>query len=544
MSVSPSMVRRAAQLAALTLLALFPSAPAAAARTAPVSGLVEGGSGMTLIALARDGSATARELGSRGSFRVRAARGTTLQLVRESGAYLGPVVLKADGRHAYEALSGHAARLGAIELRRAYAIVRKPPAGAVDTTRRSRANGRGKPAGAGRLGFVRGTPKRAAAGTRSNASGASGASGADPDGDGIPSAIDADDNGNLTLDSVDTASSAGGGGLFSTLYLPLSEALNANAAGVTRSQIDRLISGENVFNLIFYLDEGRFGGRTVNGAHVDCFELVYCRRGDGTAILGGVAESSPSLPRGSLWVDYNTDGSGYPNLERIARQDGNTAWVASVQPRVTTSDIRPGDTYDVVFDVAGTPVSIPAALSPYFVTSPAPASYSTGGATTTVSYPVAPGTPGSSQSEPIAMESGQLTLSFWRPQRAGIAGAESGPYMDMGRLSYGVIPSIPGASEEIGCQGHYSNLSPTLEDAAPSSDETADALWPLEDRARDAAPDAANQLSFTLDLAGCLSAHGVEPAGQTLDVSLTAATESRPGGSDRAALQLSVRLPG
>jgi hypothetical protein len=298
--------------------------------------------------------------------------------------------------------------------------------------------------------------------------------------------------------------------------------------------------------MIFFFDAGRYPGRTLTGAHVDCFALSYCRRGAGTATVDGLSESSADLPRGSLWTDYNPDGSGYPNLEHIVSHDGRDVFAMGLHPRASTADIRPGDTFDVVLDTRTGPLSTPTVLSPYFVTVPAIASYASGGGPpTAVSYPVANASPGTDQS-PVQLSSDQLALTFWRPQRAGIAGADPGPFMDMGHLFYGVVPRVQGTSGggEFGCDGFYSGLSPTLGPAPPSGDSFATALWPLVDGGDDAAPDGGHTLGFTIDLGGCLRAHGIDPAGKAVDLSLTAAGASRPGGADRAVQTFSVRLPG
>jgi hypothetical protein len=338
----------------------------------------------------------------------------------------------------------------------------------------------------------------------------------------VANAYDVDDDGDLTLDSVDSNARPSGAGLFSTLFLAFSEAVNANS-GVSRAQIDSIFSGENRFNLVFYYDTSQFRG-SVTSAHVDCFALVYCRRGNGTAVLSGVSESSPSLPRGSLWTDYDPDGSGYPNLERID-QGGRAAFVAGVQPRVSTSQIAPGDTYNVVFRTGVGTVTVPTTLSSYFVTTPVVTNLS--------------------GSEPFALGSERLDLTFWRPQRAAIPGAESGDFTDMGHLHYGVTLGGPGISREFSCAGHYSGLSSTLtaESSSGVFSEDGAKLFPLVDSADDARPDPARTLSFSVDVGACLRGAGLPSAGQEVSVTLTAASESRPGGQDRAAQMFRVRLP-
>jgi hypothetical protein len=509
-----------ALLACLAVGAVL-AAPAGADTT--VRGTIKGARGYTLNGTAANGQVVSQRLRASGKFKLRfkgrAGRGATLHLIRRGGGYLGPVVLSRKGRQAFLALSGKSVNLGKIKLRRGYATPLKAVKKRAVDGSATRADARGRPVGAGRLGLV-----AAKATARSSQSAPGGdAAGADPDRDGVASAYDVDDDGDLTLDSVDSDASASGAGLFSTLFLGFSEAVNANA-GVSRAQIDAIFSGENRFGLVFYFDAGHFGSRTVTGAHVDCFALAYCRRGGGTAVLTGVSESSPALPRGSLWTDYDPDGSGYPNLEHID-QGGRSAFVAGVQPRVTTGQITPGDTYNVVFRTSGGTVTMPTTLSSYFVTTPMITNLS--------------------GAEPIPLGSEQLSLTFWRPQRAAIPGAESGGFADMGHLHYGVTIGGEGISREFSCAGHYTGLSPTLM-AEPSSgvfSEEGAKLFPLVDSADDAPPDPARTLAFTVDVGACLRAAGFSSAGRTASVTLTAASEQRPGGQDRAAQTVRVQLP-
>jgi hypothetical protein len=241
-------------------------------------------------------------------------------------------------------------------------------------------------------------------------------------------------------------------------------------------------------------------------------------------VLGGVSESSPSLPRGGLWTDYDPDGSGYPNLEHID-QGGRSAFVAGVQPRVTTAHIAPGDTYNVVFRVGDETVTVPTMLSSYFVTTP-----------------LITNLPGA---EPITMGSEQLSLRFWRPQRAAIPGAESGNFTDMGHLHYGVTLGGDGISREFSCAGHYTGLSPTLSAESSSGvfSEEGAKLFPLVDSADDARPDPTHTLSFTVDVGACLRGAGFSSTSRSVFVTLTAASEQRQGGQDRAAQSVRVQLP-
>ncbi|MEW6581527.1 MAG: hypothetical protein AB1416_02035 [Actinomycetota bacterium] len=558
-------------VAAAALTAGVAAAPAAAAQVR-VTGVIAGAKGAKVIALAPDGSAVSTTATAGGRFTLRMpaakARGARLQIVSAEGSYVGPVVLRRKGRSGYVALSGRTAALGRIVVARGFGKVTRPvPANAVDPSAVARLTKDGRPLGAGRLGLApggaitMGAPTAVLAavpGSGGTDGGGGGATfggggggggggeeqrGADGDRDGLPNAFDADDDGDGTLDTVDPQSASANRGLFSTLFLPFHQALNANAAGVTPDAIDAVIAGDNVFALNFFFDEGYAGGRTVTGAHVDCGGLVYCARGTGTAMLGGGfmnPDGTPALPGGIRWVDYTPDGSGYPNLGQVRSSDGRPSWAAGVQPKVGTDRLRPGDTYTVVLNTATGPVENPTVLSPYFVTTPALASWSTGGTTTPVTYPVPAGAPGT-EASPIPL-AGPLTLTFWRPQRRAIPGAETGDLMDMGQLRYGIVLTADNGSREFGCPSHTTSLSPTLAPSTGGSDAMATSLTPLRDSSTDAAPDTTRTLSFAVDVAGCLAANGA-PATGTVSATLTAATEARPGGMDRAALTISLRLP-
>jgi hypothetical protein len=526
----------------LCVSAVTLAAPAAAPAATTISGTLKGGKGFTVNALARDGSLVSAKTGAGGRFSLalkRGARGATLQLVRPNGTYFGPVVLAVKGRRATVGLSGRSAKLGTIVRRGGFATVTAAPKGAAGSqTVDTDANGR--PLGAGRLGLIRKAGARAAQGGGGGRG--AGPVGADTDGDGVPNPYDADDDGDLVLDSFEQVAPDQSAGLFTTLFLSLGQTVNVNA-GSTAAQADAAISGENAFALIFYFDGGAFTGGLRSG-HVDCFALVYCRRGDGTAVIGGVSESGPSLPRGARWATYTPDGSGYPNLEPITR-GGQTLLAASVQPRVGTAQLRPGDTYNVSLATGSGEQTRSVTLAGYFVTVPAITSWSSGGASGTVAYPAA-GAPGDGRGNPIALGSDQLTLTFWRPQRPAIPGAETGGYRDIGGLNYGVVARGEGVSREASCAGLYTGLSPTLSEQ-PSrgvfSDDGA-TLFPLRDGAPDAAPSAGSTLSFTVDLGACLRRAGGGQPGSVVELTLTAAGAQRQGGQDRAAQTIAVKLPG
>ena len=167
-------------------------------------------------------------------------------------------------------------------------------------------------------------------------------------------------------------------------------------------------------------------------------------------------------------------------------------------------------------------MTVPTALSFYFTSAPALASYDGGAGSVDIAYPATDSMAGL-DGNPLRMTGDSITLRFWRPQRSGL-GSEPA-YMDMGHLRYGVPISVGSRRLDCGAD-RFSGLSPTLS-AAPGSS------FPLRDSAADAAPNAGNLLKVTFDLGGCLRANGIDPSGQQIRLPLQAVTESRPGGADR-----------
>jgi hypothetical protein len=133
-------------------------------------------------------------------------------------------------------------------------------------------------------------------------------------------------------------------------------------------------------------------------------------------------------------------------------------------------------------------LTVPTALSLFFVSSPALTSYGGGAGTVNIAYPATNSTLGS-DGNPLQMTGDKITMTFWRPQRTGI-GSEP-DFVDVEHLRYG----IPVASDnrELGCgASRYTGLSPTLVPAPGASDGIYNQLFPLQDSADDRAPDAAN----------------------------------------------------
>jgi hypothetical protein len=518
-------LRRTVVLLASTCVAVS-AAPASAATV--VRGKLSGpdARAYSVLGLTSTGAAVRASVGPGGKFRLSfargAARGATLQLVRSSGSYFGPIVLGKPRRGRVPVgLSGRPVDLGAVKLRSGYAAAVRNTPGATGSARADRS---GKPVGAGRLGF---TPASARA--RAAAEGGGPASGgADPDSDGIPTALDLDANGNGKLDQTDPQAGPSSAGLFSDLRTTSL----GDVPGTDPASIDAYLRAH--LQIAFYLDDKAVDA-PVSAVNVDCFDLVYCRRGTGTANAFGMAEGSGDM-RPGRWLDYDPDADGLPNVPALKSWDGRPVHAVSIQPAVGSADIHPGDVFDIRYTTAGGVVSRPTVLAGYFVSTPTITSIDG----RPIAYPLANGAAGT-DANPLQLGSDRVPLTFTRPQRPSIPGAEPDGRREIGGLHYGI--PLEAGNRELECGAEHVQPSPTLRAGPPSQDFAAQ-LWPLVDTAGDGAPGSAGQLAFTLDLGACMRRNGVPSDGRPLRLTLTAAGQSRQGGADRASQTFTVRLPG
>jgi len=525
-------------LSAFILIVQLASGAAALPKSLTISGALSPASGTTsLLLVSREGETRSVESMNSFSFNkvpLSFLKNATLHIA-SNGRYMGPVVLRSAKGFAYLAFSGKGPKkgkvlkLGTVTIGAAGGTLQKPlMTQAVAKSVRATASADGTPIGAGKLGLVSSlTTNRIRPLAASD-------DGADPDRDGIPNFADVDDDGDTILDAVDasTASTSAASNPFTTLYLPMNSTLNQNSgSGVSQAQIDAAIGGENLFALIFYLSSPV---SSATGAHVACSPgLSYCAPAGGTAFHSGLSESSPAV-KNILWSSYTTDGSPY-NLEPLSR-NGETRFIAGIQPRAPTSQFRAGDFYEIVYTApSGVVATKSLVLSPYFVTVPALSTFNGGSGVQSVNYADTT-SPGMSSTNPITTTAGVLSLTLWKPQRPAIPGAETGDYIDMGRLHYGVV--LGNETTEFGCRGYYSGLSSTL-----SENTTDDSLryWPLTDSGSDAAPSTLSTLSFSVDLANCVRANGFSAG--SYRVSLTAAGEFLEGGANRAVQVINVAIP-
>ncbi|MFM9226643.1 MAG: hypothetical protein ACKOQ1_08490 [Actinomycetota bacterium] len=472
----------------------------------------------------------------------------------------------------------------------------------------------GKPRGAESVGVVRssGVWASAAAAAAGVTCGASDQTlGTDCDADGVPNAVDVDDNNNGVLDLADQKTSTFESQKllpWSTLYLEIGgtqKNLNANLANVTTADIDAVMGGaRGIFVIAVYLNLPPGESTGYDAVWVDCGTLSYCAKETGTALTGppsgvvgrqwsalwcrtplnsagGCDESFPwrEYP-GTLFDSSNNgtkvDSSGgavWNGLTRFAN-GSDPVWAGAIIPNVGTGlldKVKVGDPYVLnLRSPSGTVTQRPMSLGAFFVTVPVVTTMQIGTETVTVDYTST--TPKGSNSNPFVLsDDGKMTVSFYRPQRAAIDGADAAgtDFVDLGGLRYGFILNAEGGSwsalkatgnqREIGCSsaagGAYTSV-PTEMTRTPDSGPNADYnfnLWPLTDTFVDARPDPTRFVTVTFDLKACVAELKNAPASRRavvdtmstrrLPVQLTAVGVDLSGGASRAAQTFFVTLP-
>ena len=517
-------MRRPHSLALATFAALLTiaSAPVAAnAAAGPITGKLDVG-GLTVVAVAPDGTTTSATANAAGRFSVASPGATaTLHLRTKTGEYGGPIMIKR-----LSAVSGAmgvtaGTALGAIDVRVGWAMVKKAPAARrVNRSTPARLI-KGAPVGARRLGLVK------VAGAAASAT----AAGRDADRDGIINAFDVDDDGDLKLDNVDAATGShvghakSGSGkvlptlaerevtIFSNLKLSLENSLNANAGvgSMSESAVNAALTGSQTLAI-----------KVVPGDEVelDCGGLTYCSTG-GTG-TGLVASSSGGT---AFPTDYDADGDGFGTIAAGPTGD------FQLQTGAEFDKIGSGDTFLERVTAGSRSLTAPGMLNYTFTSVPAVTMWSDGTTDTPVSYPVAAGSPGTIASPaPVAANAdGDVVLTFtlWRPQRPRIAPTEA-RWVDIGALGYSVdVPNAPSGG----------GTAPGICDAASVSESDA---WlsasgdQLMDSAPDRAADPANTISFTVNMTDCLGTGATWDVGETLSFDL----QARTADGDNAAQKL------
>ena len=539
----------------VALITALCSLSEASAQVLTVDGTLPGRAGYTVYFVEKGGRTASAVVKSNGKFsfaRVTKAKlkAATLQMSDTDGRYAGPIVLSGAGSKVATTFSGKVLNsrqkkisLGRITLKTGYGVLAKQASrslGVVVAKATTKAVG-GKPIGAGELGLV---STGVAVGVRASFTGLAVEAGADEDRDGIPSAFDADDDGDLILDPSDP-DSAGSDIPYTSMVLDLRTSLNANVRdGLTDAAIDAAVGGENLFALYTFVSLPSEQSSLATGGYVVCDNaLAYCRPNTPLGYSSGVSESSNDFRK--PWAELLTS-AGYPRMEKI---NSLGAIVAAIQPRVGRSQFRPGDVYEAVVTSDTREITRKTfTVAPYFVSAPALKSYDVGAGEVTVDYgsvsPTSGSIPGVSPGNPIVLPpSGLLTMTFWRPQRAAIRSDEAG-YYDWGNLNYGVNVGDIQAT----CAGLFSNVSSELiEDTTPFG--TGDSVFlnqgansaPYRDSFGDRPASFGNTLTFTLDVAACVSRGGGSATGIT-EIGLEARGEQVTGGQTTARQRIYVQF--
>jgi len=512
-------------LAALVPALLLATAAAtpATARAATVSGVIEQGTGLRVLVVQANGKTrTTTITAMSGAFSVSGAklRNASLQLVNADGSYFGPVVLKATATKAYAFVKGaRNLKLGKVTLKKGYALVRVPRTARVQTLAAYTAKAvKGKPIGARKLGLVK----------TAKVLGYNGAGG-DLDLDGVVNAFDIDDNGNRVIDNVDrtgrgstrpsagsfrtpfaAGSSAGtpardgvlAGGefrIFSNFKLRFESAINVNIPGIT--DVDGLIAS-NLPTTVALATEVMGGDRALLDGLGNSYLLPH--------MVGPVA-----YPRMN-WSDATyVDGV----LELV--KDGADA---QILPGALPSEIGSGDCF---VQTAQDGSKYPSTLNYVFNTAPALKSYQfdNQATATEVAYDGNGAFVGGDRYLPCPVGAKTLTLTLWRPQRrATPAEAAAGEWVDIGGLMYVIqilgpnTPSnpVPGGNAP---RTAYSNASANGVPITLSPENEG-----VLDSATDAPSNAANTITFTLDLAQCYPNGALDAfsVGDVLDLDLMA----------------------
>jgi len=528
--------------------------------------------GYKVLLVSSTGSVIVSTANEAGKFNISASKtavkGATLQMVDANNRYVGPIVLakEALGKKtcAHVELAGASVKLGTLKLSKlGYAITKSRPK-ASTFTRQSivAASTAGNPLAAGTGGIVKVSTAQQKAcvgstvGTRSVRTFDANplVLGADLDSDGLPNALDADDDGDQVIDAVDPTTTQTAA-LNPWVSLRTSSSLFNAGLNPTLSPADiaTVLGTPGNYAIQFFIGQRNFGVTGLNDvkyAWVDCGALIYCGGTGPTA--KNMATHLINNNTGVNWSTYNggfkkettnadvtpgldsnlgtsTNGNSLYLMNRNGRQDPESVyWLASMFPNQganTLQTVKPGDVFTVRYNTSSGDSQIVMMVNPHAVTVPGLTKVND------VAYTGSALTPDSA---------GKLKLDFYRPQRLTTTG-EEGTYRDMGGLRYGVI--YMGSQDTACLPGSYSGYESGF--SLLSGDGMAEKLWPLADTTTtdSVTGTSSNQLSFTLDLRACIGAttYDAATAGKQWSIQLTGAGQSLTGGSNRASLELIVR---
>jgi hypothetical protein len=469
--------------------------------------------GLTVLALDKDGEAASKVAKPNGKFKLKPpAKRVSLHLRAADGTYAGPVVIDKKGKRGKKAILGveAGAELGKVRVKNGFAKLKRDlPREDEDRKRKAKAR-RGVPIGAGNFGRV-----------AASATGTPGP-GQDLDRDGIPGALDIDDDGDLVLDNTDavaappTTSGVLRGAVSAppeifdihTELTPLPLTANANTPGSTDSQIESALPlGGRLLMEIIPGESSELDCAGDPNANPPRPGLSYCSVGGTGKVFTGGGIHAEQFPFPEC---CDPDGDGFGSLNPVP---GGPGAANAIEHGATSAEIATGDLLIQRVTTAGVEQEYPATLQFVFATNPALVSYSdTAGNSLTLPYP-GPGQDGpGSDANPLPVAAGPdgdvvLTLTFWRPQRRPIP-PETANWIDLGGLTYPTLVQYVGSPadgtiQRFCPQTAFSSFDPNLVPAPTTG------LPPgMTDTAADQPANPANTLTYTLNLTSCLAAYG------------------------------------
>lgn len=559
-------------------LSLVTASPIQGAAAVTVTGkLGAAASGWKVVMVGAGGQSLVSAVDAGGSFSLRtsatAAKRATLQMVDSSNRYVGPIVIGKEkvGKStcSHHQLAGKSVKLGTLKLNTAqgFAIPAKAPVSTVHTRSAVLAKGTsGQPLSAGTAGIVKVTTAqmnacgKAVKGTSiATSQDANMAMGGDLDNDGLPNALDADDDGDQEVDAVDKTTTESAGMNPWIAVRSTNPLFNASVStGLTPENVNSVLGTSGNYSIQFFVSNRNLLGQTsLNGVKwvwVDCGNLVYCGGSAPTATNTnthlqnsntGVAwktynggfrvESTGSPATSGLDTSLGTNPGGNGNALYLGNRNtgndpgGSVYWQASVFPNQgvnTLTNVKPGDVYTLRFGTDDGEKSVTMMLNPHAVTVPG---------LTTVNGAAYTG--GALKPD----SSGKLALKFFRPQRLATTG-ETGTFKDMGGLRYGII--FMGQMDTPCDIATYSAYDAFTAATGADASDMGNRLAPLTDKQTTDSDTSASatQLSFTIDVRSCIGAatYDAAAAGTSWGIQLNASGQMLTGGMNRASLDLTV----
>jgi len=556
-------------------LSIVTASPIQGAAAVTVTGkLGAAASGWKVVMVGAGGQSLVSAVDAGGSFSLRtsatAAKRATLQMVDSSNRYVGPIVIGKEkvGKStcSHHQLAGKSVKLGTLKLNTAqgFAIPAKAPVSTVHTRSAVLAKGTsGQPLSAGTAGIVKVTTAqmnacgKAVKGTSiATSQDANITMGGDLDNDGLPNALDADDDGDQEVDAVDKTTTESAGMNPWIAVRSSNPLFNASVStGLTPDNVNSVLGTSGNYAIQFFVGNRNLLGQTsLNGVKwvwVDCGSLVYCGgsaptatntnthlQNSNTGVVwntynGGFKVESTGSPATTLGTNPGGNGNALYLGNRNTGNDpsGGVNWQASVFPNQganTLTNVKPGDVYTLRFGTDDGEKSVTMMLNPHAVTVPGLTSVNgtayTGGNLTPDS-------------------TGKLALKFFRPQRLATTG-ETGTFKDMGGLRYGIIMTGEGVMDTPCDIASYSAYDAFTAATGADASDMGNRLAPLTDKQTtdsDTSP-SATQLSFTIDLRTCVgtAVYDAAPVGKKWTMQLNASGQMLTGGMNRASLDLTV----